>query len=94
MQDRDFVWDDTKAASNWLDHGITFETARAAFDDALSDDREDTRHGDTEERFALLGMVDNQFLFVSYTLRGDRIRIISALKAEPYERRRYHNANR
>ena len=38
MQDRDFVWDDTKAASNWLDHGITFETARAAFDDALSDD--------------------------------------------------------
>ena len=43
--------------------------ARAAFDDALSDDREDTRHGDTEERFPLLGMVDNQFLFVSYTLR-------------------------
>ena len=43
MQDRDFEWDDTKAASNWLDHGITFETARAAFDDALSVDREDTR---------------------------------------------------
>ena len=94
MQHRDLEWDDTKTASNWLDHGITFETARAAFDDALSDDREDTRHGDTEERFAPLGMVDNQFLFVSYTLRGDRIRIISTRNAEPYERRRYHNANR
>ena len=94
MQDDEFEWDDIKAASNWLDHGITFETARAAFDDALSVDREDTRHGDTEERFALLGMVDNQLLFVSYTLRGGRIRIISARKAEPHERRRYHNASR
>jgi uncharacterized DUF497 family protein len=94
MQDGEFEWDDAKAASNWLDHGITFETACAAFDDALSVDREDTRHGDTEERFALLGIVENQLLFVSYTLRGDRIRIISARKAEPYERRRYHNANR
>jgi len=33
-------------------------------------------------------------LFVYYTLRGERIRIISARKAEPHERRRYDNENR
>lgn len=40
-----------------------------------------------------VGMVENRLLFVSYTLRGVRIRIISAKLAEPYERRRYHNEN-
>ena len=71
-----------------------FEQARTAFDDTLSVDWIDTGHGDTEERLAMLGMVGNRLLFVSYTLRGNRTRIISARKAEPHERRRYHNANR
>ena len=42
----------------------------------------------------MLGMVGNRLLFVSYTLRVNRTRIISARKAEPHERRRYHNASR
>ena len=40
-------------------------------------------HDDPEERFALLGMVDDRLLFVSYALRGERIRIISAGKPPP-----------
>jgi uncharacterized protein len=94
MEDAEFEWDDAKAASNWRDHGITFETAREAFKDAFAVERVDNRHGDNEERIALLGMVENHLLFISYTLRGERIRIISARKAEPHERRRYHNENR
>jgi uncharacterized DUF497 family protein len=53
----------------------------------------DDRQGSSEERFAAVGMVENRLLFVAYTMRGDRILIISALKAEPYERRRYHDEN-
>jgi uncharacterized protein len=83
-----------KAAINERDHGISFEMARAAFRDAFSIGRVDLRHDDPEERFALLGMIDDRLLFVSYTLRGERIRIISARKAEPHERRRYHNESR
>jgi uncharacterized DUF497 family protein len=94
MQDDDFEWDDIKAADNERDHGISFEMARAAFNDAFSIERVDRGHNDPEERFALLGMVEDRLLFVSYTLRGERIRIISARKAEPHERRRYHNENR
>ena len=94
MQDDAFEWDDTKAASNWLDHGVTFEMAREAFKDAFSVEWIDDRQAMPEERFGMLGMVGSHLLHVSYTLRGERIRIISARKAEPHERRRYHNENR
>ena len=73
MQDGEFEWDDVKAVSNERDHGISFGMARAAFGDAFAIERVDRRHNDPEERFALLGMVDNRLLFVSYTMRGDRI---------------------
>jgi uncharacterized DUF497 family protein len=39
-------------------------------------------------------MVEDRLLFVAYTLRGERIGIISAREAEPRERRRYHNENK
>lgn len=94
MHDDEFEWDDVKAATNARDHGISFAMARAAFRDPFSIERIDRRHNDPEERFALLGMVDDRLLFVSYTLRGERVRIISARKADPNERRRYHNENR
>ncbi len=93
MQDEAFEWDDAKAARNWLDHGVRFEMARDVFQDAFAIEWTDDSHGDTEERFVTVGMVEQRLLFVSYTLRGERIRIISARGAEPRERRRYHNAH-
>lgn len=94
MQDDLFEWNDAKAASNWLDHGVRFEAARGVFQDIFAIEWTDDRHGDTEERFVTLGMVEGHLLFVSYTLRQGRIRIISAREAEPRERRRYHNENK
>lgn len=93
MQDETFEWDDLKAASNWRDHGVTFEAAREVFKDIFAIEWDDDGQDDTEERFVTVGVVENHLLFVSYTLRGVRIRIISARLAEPYERRRYHNEN-
>lgn len=94
MRDDAFEWDDAKAALNERSHGVSFAMARAAFNDVFAIARVDRRHADPEERYALLAMVDERVLFVSYTVRNDRIRIISARKAEPQERRRYHNENR
>ncbi len=93
MEEDDFEWDDAKAASNRLKHDTTFEAAREAFKDVFAIEWMDHRQGD-EERLALLGMVENRLVFVSFTLRGERIRIISARKPESHERRRYHNENR
>jgi uncharacterized DUF497 family protein len=93
MQDDEFEWLDAKAARNWLDHGVRFETAREVFKDIFAIEWADDGHDDVEQRFITVGMVENRLLFVSYTLRSDRIRIISAREAEPRERRRYHEQN-
>jgi uncharacterized protein len=93
MQDEDFEWDDVKAVANWRAHGVTFEIAREVFKDIFAVEWADDRQDDTEQRFIILGMVENRLLFVSYTLRGERIRIISARLAERFEKKRYHNEN-
>src|SRR5262245_19859787 len=94
MRDEKFEWDDAKAVANLARHGVSFEEARAAFDDAFaiefSDDRED--HG--EERLVLLGMVADRLLAVVHTTREGIVRIISARGAERHERRRYHEEKR
>lgn len=94
MQDENFEWDDDKAAQNWRDHGVTFEMARAVFRDAFALEWVDTGQDPREERYAMIGMAENRVLFVAYTARRQRIRIISARKAEPFERRKCHDENR
>lgn len=90
MRDKKFEWDDRKAASNFARHGVSFEAARKAFGDVFAVDQPDDREDYGEERFTLLGMADGSLLFVAFTIRDDRIRIISARGAEPYEHRIYH----
>ena len=94
MQDGEFEWDDAKAAWNWRDHAVTFEAARDAFRDAFAVEWADDTQDAAERRFVMLGMVEHRLLVVAYALRDDRTRIISARKAEPHERRRYHDENR
>jgi uncharacterized DUF497 family protein len=93
MRYDEFEWDDDKAAQNLATHGISFEAARLAFDDTFAVERVDRRESYAEDRFILLGMVQGRLLAVAYTLRGERVRIISARYAEPRERRRYHEEN-
>ena len=91
MNDGDFQWDDVKAARNFAKHSITFDAARSVFDDPYVLDWVDDGQDEGEQRFAALGMVEGRLLFVAYTIRGDSIRIISARRAAPFERRRYHD---
>jgi uncharacterized DUF497 family protein len=93
MNTGDFDWDDAKAASNLAKHGVSFEQAREAFDDPFAIDFVDDREDYGEHRLILLGMVEGRLLVVAHTLRGDKVRIISAREAEPHERRKYHEEN-
>jgi uncharacterized protein len=68
--------------------------AREAFRDPFAIEWEDTGQGRNEERCSMIGMVENRLLCVGYTIRYGKIRIITARKAEPCERRRYHEENR
>jgi uncharacterized protein len=93
MQDDDFEWDDAKAASNLVDHKVSFDVAKLAFGDAFNVVREDRREDYGEDRLVLYGMAQGRLLAVVHTEREGRMRIISARYAEPRERRRYHEAN-
>ncbi len=93
MLSDDFEWDDERAASNLRDHKVTFEMARGAFADAFAVERDDRREDYGEDRHTITGMAEGRLLFVVYTLRENRIRIISARHAQPFERRLYHEHN-
>jgi uncharacterized protein len=84
----DFEWDPNKAVSNLRKHGVRFAEAATVFEDGamltMPDDEPD------EERFVALGMGSmGRILVVVYTIRGDRIRIVSARKATRQERSQY-----
>ena len=93
MNDGAFEWDDAKAAQNYAKHGISFDDARDAFEDPFAIDQIDDRYDYGEERWNIIGMVGRRVLFVAYTMRSDRVRIISARSAEPYEEREYYEQN-
>ena len=94
MMGDEFEWDDAKAARNKRDHKVSFETARAVFDDPNAIWFLDEYHGTDEERFLTVGMSGSGLLFVVHTQRNDRIRIISARSADYHEERRYNDGHR
>ena len=90
MSNIQFDWDPKKAAENVKKHGVTFEEARDVFRDPLAIELLDDREAYGEDRFVLIGMTRSRVLVVVYVLREQRNRIISARRAEPNERRAYH----
>jgi uncharacterized DUF497 family protein len=87
----DFEWDDTKDAANEGKHGISFEAAIHVFLDNNRIDDLDTRRSYGEERRNVTGTVNGIILTVTYTMRDDIARIISARKASKKERVKYGN---
>jgi uncharacterized protein len=88
-----FEWDEGKNRRNQKKHKIRFDTAKLVFDDphALSDLE---REVDGEDRWQTVGVIAGSVIVVvAYTFRKDAgdevIRIISARKASPSERRAY-----
>mgnify|MGYP001204875365 CR=1 FL=1 len=86
-----FEWDEHKARRNLQRHpGVSFNEAKTVFDDEFSITINDSAHSTDEERFIDIGRSDmGRILVVVYTERGNNIRIISARKPTPTERRKY-----
>jgi hypothetical protein len=88
-----FDWDEAKNRRNVAKHRIHFETAILVFEDPHAFVRYD-RIVDGEERWQTIGMINGLVvLLVVHTVDDDLIRIISARKATPRERRIYEEAN-
>ena len=92
-----FVWDPAKAESNHRKHGIRFEEAVRVFFDPLHLTVQDRVEGG-EYRWQTTGQVGGAaVLVVAHTVTEggpepvETIRIISARRATPQERKRYAN---
>ncbi|NCR02142.1 MAG: BrnT family toxin [Microcystis aeruginosa G13-12] len=85
-----FEWNKNKAVKNLSKHGVSFEEAKTVFDDPLYVDFYDPEHSESEERYLIVGESDRgRLLIVSYTERGDVIRLISAREVTQTEREAY-----
>ena len=69
----DFEWDARKAVSNLQKHGVSFEQATLALDDAFALIEQDDSEDYGEDRFTLVGRALDGILTVVYTERSGRI---------------------
>jgi hypothetical protein len=84
------VWDERKNQANQKEHGVSFEEAATVFFDPLEITVDDSVHSYSEHRFWTIGQSSaGRLIVLSYTERSRTIRIISARKPEPSERRDY-----
>jgi uncharacterized DUF497 family protein len=74
-------------------YGVSFAKAAAACRDPFAVEWIDEREGCGEERINLFGMCEGVILHVTYTERGERIRIISARRAQRHEQGHYYRQN-
>ena len=87
-----FAWDDAKADENRRKHGVSFEEASTVFSDENARLKHDPDHSHEEDRFVLLGFSAKLRLLLvchAYRENDEVIRIISARKTTPNERRQY-----
>jgi uncharacterized DUF497 family protein len=84
-------FDPEKSAKNVELRGLSFDlVADFDFDSALV--ARDTREDYGEDRFIALGLIGDRLHVVAYTMRGDRLRVISFCKANAREVERYEQA--
>ena len=80
-------WDSDKAVANFVKHGVRFIEAATVLADPVAVEYADLVY---PERLITIGMSINiRVLYVVSTERHERIRIISARKANSYERNIY-----
>ncbi|MEI6089719.1 MAG: BrnT family toxin [bacterium] len=85
-----FEWDSEKSKNNLHKHGVSFEEAMSVWNDEFAAFLHDPVHSVDEDRYIMIGYSNkNNLIFVSFTERKNKIRIISSRKATKYERKRH-----
>lgn len=85
-----FEWDQWNRQKNEVKHGVSRVEAESAFFDAGYRLFRDQKHSLLEQRFILFGRsIENRILMIGFTLRGERVRVITARPASRRERAVY-----
>ncbi|MFA6518308.1 MAG: BrnT family toxin [Candidatus Shapirobacteria bacterium] len=86
----DFEWDAGNEDKNWLKHQVSKSECEEIFFDPEKIELRDSEHSKIEDRLIVLGKTKKEkLLFVVYTRRKDKIRVISARTADKKEEKLY-----
>jgi uncharacterized DUF497 family protein len=88
-----FEWDKGNITKNWERHGVTYSECEEVFFNEPIIVKEATAYSTPEHRQFILGKTDNErLLFIVFTIRGKKIRVISARDMSVKERRVFNEA--
>jgi uncharacterized protein len=89
-----FEWDEGNQDKNWHKHQVTNSECEELFFNLPLMIAGDPKHSQAEQRYYALGQTsENRWLFIAFTLRKNKIRVISARDMSPNERKVYAKAN-
>ncbi|MBI2439993.1 MAG: BrnT family toxin [Lentisphaerae bacterium] len=87
-----FDWSGGNAEKNWERHRVTPLEAEQVFFNTPLLQGTDPAHSEMEKRFYALGQTDEgRELFITFTMRGRRLRVVSARAMSRKERRVYRS---
>jgi len=82
-----FEYDENKSSSNREKHGIDFEEAQKLFEENNTFIQR-AKTIDFEDRYMIIGMLNEKCYIVVFTFRGANIRLISARRCNKNEKKR------
>ena len=88
-----FEWDEEKRQNNIEKHGVDFPDAADVFEDPEVSILPDLREDYGEDRFNAYGFSNGRKMRVCFTLRNDKIRVITMFKANERDWRKYYGKN-
>lgn len=87
----DFEWDEWNIKKNLVKHRVTVKECEEAFADPKKRILHDVYHSQKEKRYILLGItLDNRILYIAFTVRNKRVRVISARDLNRKEKYLYY----
>jgi uncharacterized DUF497 family protein len=89
-----FEWDAGNREKNWLKHQVASGECEEVFFNLPLLLQADLAHSQAEPRYFVLGQTNlGRGLFIAFTVRNDKIRVISARDMSQKERDIYEEAN-
>jgi len=86
----EFDWDEGNRDKNYKKHKVSFKEAEEVFFNQPLKVFKDKKHSQIEKRFIALGRTDNgRKLFIVFTIRKNKLRVISARDQSRKERKIY-----
>ena len=85
-----FQWDEGNVLKNWKKHKVSALESEQVFFNRPLLGSPDASHSDQEDRFYILGQTDKgRKLFIVFTVREQKIRVISARPMSKKEQKKY-----